>query len=205
VAAGLPATLVKCRGSADDGIETLERQRLGLVALDVLQRLAQTAVMLYLVEEERAPEAGESNSFGSLVGTAPAMRRLFTLIDRVARSDAAVLIHGPTGTGKELVSLPEAGQTDRAHSQRSTELDTGDADTSTTNAGLSCEKDNPTAPVTLTSRPFIQAKAKVVADFERGYLGQLMAEHNSLHAAAQAAGMDRIHLRILRRRHGMRD
>jgi DNA-binding NtrC family response regulator len=41
---------------------------------------------------------------GRLVGTSQMMRTLFAQIERVARSDATVLIHGETGTGKELVA-----------------------------------------------------------------------------------------------------
>jgi len=39
-----------------------------------------------------------------LVGESPAMKEVFRLISRVAPTDAAVLIKGETGTGKELVS-----------------------------------------------------------------------------------------------------
>ena len=41
---------------------------------------------------------------GSLVGESPAMTRVTDLIQRVGPSDASVLIHGETGTGKELVA-----------------------------------------------------------------------------------------------------
>jgi len=43
-------------------------------------------------------------SFGGLRGTSVAMRQLYTLLERVAGSSDAVLIHGETGTGKELVA-----------------------------------------------------------------------------------------------------
>jgi DNA-binding NtrC family response regulator len=39
-----------------------------------------------------------------LVGSGPAMRRVVQLLEKVAPTDAAVLIRGPSGTGKELVA-----------------------------------------------------------------------------------------------------
>ncbi len=41
---------------------------------------------------------------GTLVGDSPSMVRVRDLIERVGASDASVLIHGETGTGKELVA-----------------------------------------------------------------------------------------------------
>ncbi|MEJ7732458.1 MAG: sigma-54 dependent transcriptional regulator, partial [Polyangiaceae bacterium] len=43
-------------------------------------------------------------SFGGLYGSSLPMRRLFGMLDRVARSDSNVLIEGESGTGKELVA-----------------------------------------------------------------------------------------------------
>src|SRR5439155_18178931 len=44
----------------------------------------------------------EATQFGDLVGTSLPMRQLFALLERVAATEADVLIHGETGTGKEL-------------------------------------------------------------------------------------------------------
>lgn len=42
--------------------------------------------------------------FPVIVGKNQRMREIFSLIDKVARTDSTVLIHGETGTGKELVA-----------------------------------------------------------------------------------------------------
>src|SRR5262245_18342182 len=43
-------------------------------------------------------------AYGSMIGDSPAMQQLRATIDKVAQSDATVLITGESGTGKELVA-----------------------------------------------------------------------------------------------------
>ena len=64
----------------------------------------------------------------------------------------------------------------------------------------SCSRDE-----TGRRRPFRVAKAAVLEAFERAYLTELMADHDSITAAADDAGMDRKHLRTLLRRHGLHE
>ncbi|HEY3804016.1 MAG TPA: sigma 54-interacting transcriptional regulator [Kofleriaceae bacterium] len=52
---------------------------------------------------------------------------------------------------------------------------------------------------------FRDAKAAAIDAFERRYLTELVAGHDTLAGAADAAGMDRKHLRVLLARYGLRD
>ncbi|HEX4474751.1 MAG TPA: sigma-54 dependent transcriptional regulator [Polyangiaceae bacterium] len=45
-----------------------------------------------------------SDRFKELIGASPTMERVYDLLDRVAETDASVLVTGESGTGKELVA-----------------------------------------------------------------------------------------------------
>ncbi len=66
--------------------KALERRSLVAEATDLRRRLAKTS------------------GYGEILGSSPAMQRVFELMDAVAHSDANVLIAGESGTGKELVA-----------------------------------------------------------------------------------------------------
>ncbi|MBX9582149.1 MAG: sigma-54 dependent transcriptional regulator [Gemmataceae bacterium] len=74
--------------------------------LPILARAVQ--VRRLRVENVRLRQWVERLSFESprytLVGSSPAMRRVVQLIEKVAPTDATVLVRGPSGTGKELVA-----------------------------------------------------------------------------------------------------
>jgi two-component system, NtrC family, response regulator GlrR len=79
--------------------------RLGDVELSVRYADAQSNVVLW-----REPR------FGALFGKSTVMRELFARLARVAASDAAILIQGETGTGKELVARSIHDASPRARS-----------------------------------------------------------------------------------------
>ena len=56
------------------------------------------------VQPSTAPDPRGSERFGRLIGRSTAMSELYRMIDRVAGTDATVLVTGETGVGKELVA-----------------------------------------------------------------------------------------------------
>jgi len=68
-------------------------------------RLRLGAVTVMVDYDEPQPvELWDGARFGPLIGSSPPMRELFGRLARVAPTEASVLIHGETGTGKELVA-----------------------------------------------------------------------------------------------------
>ncbi|MEO7970191.1 MAG: sigma-54 dependent transcriptional regulator [bacterium] len=49
-------------------------------------------------------ELQDRGAFGELIGSSPAMREIYSLVEQIAPSSASVLITGESGTGKELVA-----------------------------------------------------------------------------------------------------
>ncbi len=74
--------------------------------LATIQTLVDARPMKSAREEIRTlrQEIARSGRFGELVGSSEPMRRLYEAIEQVGPTDAAVVIEGETGTGKELVA-----------------------------------------------------------------------------------------------------
>ena len=70
--------------------------------IDVILRKAQTYRQLVRVSRLLSDDPEDDDAL--LVGRSPAMTRLRQLVERVAPTDATVLVTGESGTGKEMVS-----------------------------------------------------------------------------------------------------
>ena len=69
----------------------------------IVQNLARAAALRREVKRLR-DELRRLGRFGDMVGESPVMQHVYEAIERVAPTDATVLLTGPTGTGKELAA-----------------------------------------------------------------------------------------------------
>jgi two-component system response regulator GlrR len=76
--------------------------------------LGHTHVVVQVDDERAQLAASERTSFGALSGESAVMREIFSTLERVAASEATVLIEGETGTGKEGVAEALHAQGPRA-------------------------------------------------------------------------------------------
>jgi two-component system response regulator GlrR len=86
----------------------VEGVRLGTACIVEGSRLRVGETTLTVVSDPsstRSVPLWPTNRFGALLGASECMRELFLCLSRYAASDAPVLLHGETGTGKELAAL----------------------------------------------------------------------------------------------------
>ncbi len=60
--------------------------------------------MRRVIEQNESVTAAKSEAIDGIIGDAPVMREIFSLITRVARRDVPVCVLGESGTGKELIA-----------------------------------------------------------------------------------------------------
>ena len=117
----IPVIMITAFGTLDTAIRAIRAGAYDLITkpfeVDQLEIALSRAVERRALREEvkrlRA-EVRDASPLGELLGSSGPMRALFSLVERVAFSDVSVLIHGETGTGKELVARAIHQRSDRA-------------------------------------------------------------------------------------------
>jgi DNA-binding NtrC family response regulator len=105
------ALVLTAQGSIETAVEAMKRgaydyltKPFQLADLEVHVQKAFEKVQLARRERQWVQQIAYESPRYRLVGDSPAMRRVVQLIERVAPSDATVLVRGASGTGKELVA-----------------------------------------------------------------------------------------------------
>jgi two-component system NtrC family response regulator len=85
------------------------------IQMEEVSVILQRALRLHQLESEhRMLQAAQvKDSFGDLLGTSPQMQEVFSIIEKVAATEAPILITGESGTGKELVARALHGRSRR--------------------------------------------------------------------------------------------
>jgi two-component system response regulator AtoC len=108
---GLPVVVVTAHATVETAVDAMRKGAFHYLTKPI--RYDELALVLrHAVEHERRrrdvrrlqSELERAAGFEEVVGSSPAMQEVFALVDRVADTDATVLLRGETGTGKELVA-----------------------------------------------------------------------------------------------------
>ncbi|QHT71345.1 sigma-54-dependent Fis family transcriptional regulator [Rhodocytophaga rosea] len=91
-------------GATDFVLKPWNNEKLLATLLSALQLRASKLEVEKLRNTQQKLSADIQQQYGELIGSSPAMQEVYSLIEKVAPTDANVLILGENGTGKELVA-----------------------------------------------------------------------------------------------------
>ena len=106
-----PVIMVSALDTARSAVEALKLGAADYLVkgfeVDELRKRVANQLRLAALDQENSQLRARlvtEGQFGPMLGSTPEMRRLFEMAARVAETDATVLIHGESGTGKDLLA-----------------------------------------------------------------------------------------------------
>jgi len=75
-----------------------------VLPIGAVLRLGRTRLALASRQPVSGAGFSERDHYGAIVGGAPAMRRLYAMLERLEKTEYTILVQGETGVGKELVA-----------------------------------------------------------------------------------------------------
>ena len=108
------------KGATDFVVKPWENERLLATLNSALQLRQKKLEVVLLKDQKQTLQQDMDSKFKDIIGNSPSMQKVFETIERVAATDANVLILGENGTGKELIA-----RAIHRHSRRSREAFVG--------------------------------------------------------------------------------
>ena len=106
-----PVVLMTAYASAETAVEAMKKGAYDYISkpfnVEDLQLMVKNAIeKKELADQNHYLKSALKDKFGfeNFIGSSPAMQKIFKLIEKVADSNATILIGGESGTGKELVA-----------------------------------------------------------------------------------------------------
>jgi DNA-binding NtrC family response regulator len=103
--------MITAHGSEKLAVEAIKKGAYNYLAkpfdVEELRIIVKNASETFILRQENfelKTKLAETRSFGSLIGSSPLMRRVYSLIEKVAQTNVSVLITGESGTGKDVVA-----------------------------------------------------------------------------------------------------
>ena len=109
----IPVILITAYGSVTLAVEAVKKGAFYFFEKPIFDKLERFFVIIHQAlrtqEMEREidflrKEVSEKYSYPNIIGEHPKMREIFEIINKVANTDATVLIQGESGTGKDLIA-----------------------------------------------------------------------------------------------------
>ena len=116
--------LITAFGSIENAVEAMKDGAFDYITKPIIDNEIQIVIKRILEQKRILQEnkilkkqlsEGSRGRFHDFIGQSPAMNEVFSLISKVAGTDASVLILGENGTGKELVARELHRQSERAN------------------------------------------------------------------------------------------